>query len=126
MPLLHRTTPAESAAVGYAARHLERQGYAVLEKHAVTRWGVIDLIAHDDATLVFVDLTTRPAGDPVRPPFAPAATKRRAVRRAAAAWLAQTTDRPTGREVRFDAIEIRVRATPTYPLERLGHVEHAY
>jgi len=36
-----------------ALAHLERKGFHLLERNYRTRWGELDLIVADDATLVF-------------------------------------------------------------------------
>jgi putative endonuclease len=41
-----------------AAAHLERLGFAILERNARTRYGEIDLIAFDGHTLVFAEVKT--------------------------------------------------------------------
>src|SRR4051794_22294700 len=39
-----------------ALAHLERLGYELVVRNHRTRWGEIDLVVHDGATLVFVEV----------------------------------------------------------------------
>src|ERR1700727_927113 len=52
-----------------AAEHLERLGYRIVGRNYRTRWGELDLIAHDGRLLAFVEVKTRRAsggaGSPV-------------------------------------------------------------
>jgi putative endonuclease len=92
-----------------AAAHLGRLGYAVIDRNHRTRWGEIDIIAHALATLVFVEVKTRRASARAGSPFdAVDARKQAQVRRMAAAWLAQVTDRPRAEDLRFDVIGVTV------------------
>lgn len=45
-----------------AARHLEAQGLKIVERNYRCRFGEIDLIARDGATLVFVEVRARSSG----------------------------------------------------------------
>ncbi|WP_169738409.1 YraN family protein [Patulibacter minatonensis] len=108
----------------YARDHLVRLGYEVLAERARTRWGEIDLVVYDGRTIVFCEVKSRVARGSAAPWASLHARKRRQVRRLAAAWLSETTDRPTGREIRFDAIGVLV--DPTGRLVRLDHIEAAF
>jgi putative endonuclease len=109
-----------------AAEHLERRGFAILERNYRTRWGELDLIAFDGRVLVFCEVKTRRAGgtrggplEAVRP------AKQVRVRRMASSWL-----RDRGRErayapvVRCDAIGVTVDASGR--LVSLEHLEGAF
>ncbi len=106
-----------------AARHLERLGYTVVVRNHRTRHGELDIVAADAATLVFVEVKTRRAG-PGRPWDALHERKRGQVRRMAAEYLAGVSDRPRGRELRFDAIGITIDARGE--LVALEHLEGAF
>jgi putative endonuclease len=108
-----------------ALAHLGRLGFALVARNHRTRFGEIDLIVFDGRTLVFVEVKTRRASaraggalDAVAP------AKQRQVRRMAAAWLAETEDRPRSPELRFDAIGVTVDGQGL--LLRLDHVESAF
>jgi putative endonuclease len=87
---------------------LAAAGWRVVARNARTRYGEIDLIALDGATLVFVEVKAGRAGrgaGPERPAFAVHHRKQQRIRRLAAAWLAtrpQIPDRFKG--LRFDVV----------------------
>lgn len=108
-----------------ALEHLERLGYRLVAKNHRTRFGELDLIVGDDERLVFVEVKTRRAsaraGSAIE---AISHDKQRRVRARAAAWLAQTSDRPRSRELRFDVIGVTVDRHGR--LVRLDHLEAAF
>jgi putative endonuclease len=106
-----------------AAEHLERRGFVVLARNHQTRWGELDLVAYDGDTLVFCEVKTR-RGTSRTPLEAITPAKARQVRRMAAAWLAETRDRPHAADLRFDAIAVSVDATGR--LEALDHLEGCF
>lgn len=107
----------------HAADHLERLGFAVLERNFRTRWGELDLVAFDGTTLVFCEVKTRRGSD--RDPFESLHPAKRAqVRRMARAWLAERSERPYAPELRFDAVGVTVDAWDR--LVRLEHLEGAF
>jgi putative endonuclease len=79
---------------------------------------------HDPTTIVFCEVKTRIARGSGSPWASLHERKRRQVRRLAAAWLAETPERPRGRDVRFDAIGVLV--DPAGDLVRLDHIEAAF
>ena len=111
-----------------AARHLERRGYRILDRNFRTRYGELDLVAADPATLVFCEVKTRVAGGSRGPEQAIDAIggrKRAQVRRMAAEWLCQTRardERPPS--LRFDAIGVTL--APGGALLALDHLEDAF
>jgi len=108
-----------------ALEHLERLGYRCVTKNHRTRFGELDLIVCDDDRLVFVEVKTRRAsaraGSAVE---AVSPDKQRRVRAMAAAWLAETNDRPRSRDLRFDVIGVTVDRDGR--LIRLDHLEAAF
>ena len=109
----------------HAAKHFERLGFEVLARNHRTRYGELDLVAYDGSTLVFAEVKTRRASARAGGALeAVAPAKQRQVRRMAAAWLAETQDRPRSPELRFDAIGVTVDAQGL--LLRLDHVEDAF
>jgi putative endonuclease len=106
-----------------AAAHLERLGYRVLARNHRTRWGELDLVAFDGASMVFVEVKTRSAGSG-EPLDKLDDAKRTQVRRMAAAWLSETGDRPFADELRFDAIGVVLDRDDG--LVRLDHLEGAF
>ena len=107
----------------FAGRHLERLGFDLLERNYRTRWGELDLIGFDGETLAFVEVKTRRAGS--GSPFdALHGGKQRRVRRMAASWLLDRSDRPRASELRFDAIGVTIDAHGE--LVELEHLEGAF
>ena len=107
----------------FAAEHLERRGFDLIERNYRTRWGELDLIGFDGETLAFVEVKTRRAGSGF--PFdALHGGKQRRVRRMAASWLTERTDRPHAPELRFDAIGVTIDARGE--LVELEHLEAAF
>jgi len=106
-----------------AAEHLERRGFAILARNHRTRWGEIDLIAADERRIVFCEVKTRRAG--LAGPFDGLREAQcRRLRRMAAAWLQERTDRPRTPELRFDAIGVTIDARGR--LVALEHLENAF
>ena len=92
-----------------AAAHLERLGYRIVDRNHRTRWGELDLVAYGGDTLVFVEVKTRRASARAGSPFeAVGARKQTQVRRIAAGWLTQVTDRPHAENLRFDVVGVTV------------------
>ena len=115
-----------------AATHLERRGFAIVDRNARTRYGEIDLIAFDGRTLVFVEVKTRRVDRRTRPPRADQQPlvwlrprQRLRLRKLATAWLAEQKHiRPTAHTIRFDAIGVTLDSRDR--LLRLDHVEGAW
>jgi putative endonuclease len=114
-----------------AAAHLERLGFAIVERNVRTRHGEIDLIAFDGSALTFVEVKTRRARrrwqlGPDEQPLAWLKPRQRArLRRLAAAWLhSESRDRPPAHTIRFDAIGVIVDEADR--LLCLDHIESAW
>ena len=107
-----------------AAAHLERLGYAIVARNHRTRFGELDVIAFDGRTLVFCEVKTGRAGAGTGPWDNLSPPKRDQVKRMAAAWLAETADRPRSAELRFDAIGVTFDARGE--LTALEHLEGAF
>jgi putative endonuclease len=107
-----------------AVAHLRRLGYDVIGRNHRTRFGELDVIAFDGETIVFCEVKTRRAGPASSPWDGLDPLKRDQVRRMAAAWLAETSDRPYSAELRFDAIGVTFDGCGT--LVALEHLEGAF
>jgi putative endonuclease len=108
-----------------ALAHLERLGYALIARNHRTRYGELDLVVFDGATLVFVEVKTRRSSVEARGPWeALHERKRHQVRRMAAAFLLEVADRPQSADLRFDAIGVVIDARGK--LVRLDHLEAAF
>lgn len=114
-----------------AGEHLERLGFAILDRNARTRHGEIDLVAFDGSALVFVEVKSRRARRPWRlapeeQPLAWLRTRQRLrLRRLAAAWLhRERANRPRAHTIRFDAVGIVLDDRDR--LVCLDHIEGAW
>jgi putative endonuclease len=107
-----------------ALEHLERLGYRRLACNYRTRFGELDLIVCDDTTIVFVEVKTRRVAAAATPLQSVPPAKQRQVRRMAAAWLVESSNRPRARELRFDVIGVTVDHNSE--LVRLDHLEAAF
>jgi putative endonuclease len=108
-----------------ALEHLERLGFRVLERNYRTRFGELDLIVCDDATIVFVEVKTRRLGASAGSALESISPrKQRQVRSMAAAWLVESSDRPRSSELRFDVVAVTVDHGAR--LVRLDHLEAAF
>ena len=107
-----------------AVAHLRRLGFQILERNYRTRWGELDVVAFDGATIAFVEVKTRLAGRGRTPFESLHLRKRRQVRRMAASWLSHRRERPYARALRFDAIGVTFDDSAR--LIRLEHLEAAF
>jgi putative endonuclease len=108
-----------------AADHLERRGFAIVERNYQTRWGELDIVAFDGRTLAFVEVKTRRLAPGAGHPFEALRTiKRERVRKMARSWLAERSDRPYASLLRFDAIGVTF--DPAGRLVGIEHLEGAF
>lgn len=92
----------------FAAEFLKKErGMKILCRNFRAGRDEIDLVAEDAGTLVFVEVKTRSENDPRGAVFAVDARKRRALRRAADAYLRALRERPPAS--RLDVVEVYVR-----------------
>jgi putative endonuclease len=87
-----------------AAAELARRGYAILERRYRTRYGEIDIVARDGATLVFVEVKARASRAFGGAAAAVTPAKQRRVRQMAVDYLARRG--MTGSPCRFDVVAI--------------------
>jgi putative endonuclease len=88
-------------------RYLTRAGWTVVARGFRSRFGELDLVAHEGATVVFVEVKTRTADRFGRPAEAVTWAKRARLLRVAAIWLARSGD--ADRPCRFDVVEVEPR-----------------
>src|SRR5918997_4537729 len=82
-----------------AADHFARLGYTVLARNHHTRYGELDLVLSDGRALVFCEVKTRRLGS--GEPFDNLHEAKQAqVRKMAAHWLSEPSDRPWHEELR--------------------------
>lgn len=103
-----------------AARHLEGLGYRVEERNFRCPHGEIDLIATLGEYLVFVEVKTRSAGQPLHPALSVTPRKRARVRRVGEYYWAQHADRAL--QPRFDVISVFVEDGE----EKVEHIVNAF
>lgn len=84
-----------------AARYLETQGLTIIERNYHSRYGEIDLIARDGATLVFVEVRARSSSAFGGAGASITASKRRKLTSTALHYLAHAGRTP---QCRFDAV----------------------
>ena len=91
-----------------ACAELQRRGYAILERRYRTRFGEIDIIARDGATIVFVEVKARLTDDFGGAAAAVTRWKQRRIAHMAVEYLARRSlhDCPC----RFDVVAIDVEA----------------
>jgi putative endonuclease len=108
-----------------AAEHLERLGFAVVERNFRTRWGELDIVACDGSTLLFCEVKTRRRTRGGRSPLESVHSRKQSqVRRMAARWLAERQERPRVRDLRFDATGVTLDDQGR--LVSLEHLEAAF
>src|SRR3954468_5434888 len=111
-----------------AEQHLVAAGYRILARNFRTRHGELDLVAIDDAAIVFCEVKARVAGTrrgPAQPLDSIGPGKRRRVRAMAAEWLADEDSNRAGvPRLRFDAIGVVL--SPGGRLLALEHVKDAF
>jgi putative endonuclease len=111
-----------------AARHLESNGFVILERRYRTRLGEIDLIARDGEWLVFVEVKCRRGTDKGHPLEAVDARKQRRLIRLAEAYLAEPRRRSRSSQasprIRFDVVAVIDRRPDGDPV--VEHVAHAF
>jgi putative endonuclease len=108
-----------------AAEHLERRGFEIVERNFRSRWGELDVIACDGKTLVFCEVKSRRAIGPGRDALeAVHHRKRTQIRKLAARWLTERTQRPRVENLRFDAIGVTFDRDGQFVA--LEHIEGAF
>lgn len=107
-------TRSELGALGeqLAVEHLQTLGFRVVARNWRCRYGELDVIAVDGATVVFVEVKTRSTDQFGGVAEAVTAQKVRRLRRLAGLWLAAQDD--AWAAVRIDVIGVRIgrRAAP--------------
>ena len=110
------------AAEDLVAERLASAGWEIVARNARTRYGELDIVALDGATLVFVEVKAGredSAFGPERPVLGVNRSKQLRVRRLATAWMSERRDTPRYGEIRFDAVGVTFDRTG-----RATDVEH--
>ncbi len=101
-----------------AVKRLRREGYAILDRNVRLGRFEIDIIAREGDTLIFAEVRSRSASDPVPPEDSIGAVKRRHLLTAARLYLARLgADTPY---YRFDVVSVVIpdRGKPLVTLLR--------
>jgi putative endonuclease len=107
-----------------AEAHLRRLGYTILARNLrLGRLGELDIVAQDKATLVFVEVKSRRAGDGLGGFGNITYAKQRKLSSLAQAYLQQHKVPPGG--ARFDAVEVEF-AGPGDPQPVVRHLPDAF
>jgi putative endonuclease len=91
------------------AARLAAAHWEIVGRNARTRFGELDIVALEDATLVFLEVKAGRQGadfGPESPVLAVGPRKQRQVRRLATAWMAERREAPRYSEIRFDAVGV--------------------
>ncbi len=106
-----------------AARYLRDKGYTLLGTNYRCRFGEIDIIAADDAYIVFVEVKSRAQNSYYAPREAVTAAKQQRIIKTALMYL---SERSVTLQPRFDVIEVVTE--PGNPMKTISieHLENAY
>ena len=88
----------------FAAELLENAGFEIIQRNYLTKRGEIDIIAHKDGVLHFIEVKTRTTDCCGTPAEAVTDIKKRRLRRAAEQYI--TGRRLSWRNISFDVFEI--------------------
>lgn len=91
-----------------AVRALKKHGYRIVETNYRCRYGEIDIVAEDGATLVFVEVKARGSDRFGSPKEGVDYRKQRHITRACSAYLLQAGI--TDKDVRFDVVSVELGA----------------
>jgi putative endonuclease len=97
------------AAEELVCRRLYAAGWQIVERNARTRYGELDIVALDGATLVFLEVKAGREGaafGPERPVLGVGPRKQLRIRRLATAWMSERRRAPHYAEIRFDAVGV--------------------
>ena len=103
-----------------AAAYLRKQKYRIIGMNYACRFGEIDLIAERGDDLVFVEVKSRKDARFAEAKEFVTAAKQRRLAATAALWLARN---PTGKQPRFDVIEVYCADGV---IHSINHIENAF
>jgi putative endonuclease len=109
-----------------AAEMLAALGYEIVERNFRTKYGELDIVAVDRATLVFCEVRTRVGRDAVAYALESIGpSKRMQLRKMASEWLRLSeAERPLTRKIRFDAVAVAI--APNGRTLAIEHVRDAF
>jgi putative endonuclease len=115
------------AAEDLVAARLAAADWEILGRNARTRYGELDIVALDGATLVFVEVKAGRLGSafgPERPVLAVDRRKQQRVRRLATAWMGEHREAPYFSDIRFDAVGVTFDRAD-HPID-IEHIRNAF
>lgn len=104
-----------------ALRYLKKKKYRIVERNFRFFRGEIDIIAHDQKTLVFIEVKTRKSKSFGLPEESVTPSKQRQIRKIARGFMAQNNLRNT--ECRFDVISLFINKKGEY---KINHIQNAF
>lgn len=105
-----------------ARRHLQRLGWTILDRHVLTRFSELDLVAVEGRTIVFVEVKSRRGASAMETLSAVDAAKQRRIVHAAMAFLKK--HQLLEQRVRFDVVAVTWPDDTAEP--EIKHVRNAF
>lgn len=106
----------------YAAEFLVNKGYQIVKRNYHSRFGEIDIIAENNAYIVFAEVKTRDEHFLVSPLEAVTKGKQRKIVKTALLYLQQY---PTQLQPRFDVIAVTT-CESDFAIKSIEHIENAF
>jgi len=106
----------------FAALHLRRKKYRIIERNYRTKLGEIDIIASIGNTLVFCEVKTRLSQEYGHPLESITPQKQRTIKKVAELYLASQSNLKQYDTVRFDVITLLQEGK----IQKLEHIEDAF
>ena len=107
----------------YAAEHLQKSGYRILDTNFSCRFGEIDIIAEKDGYIAFVEVKTRASNSFYSPAEAVTASKQRKIIITAQHYLLQSQSKL---QPRFDVFEVVTASKNDFRVIKAEHIENAF
>ena len=106
-----------------AARFLRDKGYAILSSNYRCRQGEVDIIAHKDGVIAFVEVKTRSKDSMYSPREAVTLAKQRRLIQTASIYLSKY---PSESQPRFDVVEVVTESPNSMRVIEINHILGAY
>lgn len=107
----------------YASDYLIKKGYQIVNRNYKSRYGEIDLIAHNDEFLVFVEVKTRSTNSIYGPKESVGISKQRKIIKTALMYISKEE---SALQPRFDVIEIIIRNKNCFEVISINHIENSF
>ncbi len=105
------------------ANYLRKQGFSIVKRNYVCRYGEIDIVAENDEYILFVEVKTRKENSMVSGVEAVDAFKQRRVTLAANDYIVKTENE---KQPRFDIAEVVVSKKEDELKYKLHYIENAW